>query len=392
VQAHRGDYVTTSSVGLYLVAVVASYELGLLEQRAAEARIEKVIDSLERLETYRGYCFNFYETRSLRRSGDFVSFVDAAWLSAGLIVARQALPAVAERATRHLRQLDLGFFYDPATRLMSHGYHVDRGARAPYHYGVFFTEARLGSLIALGKGEVPWDHWARLERDFAGCEVALLPESTARGHQGETPTGAFGCRTWEHFHFVPSWGGSMFEALMPALVFDEARHMAMTLGANARIHAAVQKAYATELLAYPVWGLSPSARPGGEGYGYGEFGVTVLGVQGYPAGVVSPHASALALTAIPEEATANLRVLADRYDIYGEFGLYDAVEPTSGRVVHAYLALDQAMILVAIANHLRGGRIQRLFEQDPIVEAAIATLHARSALVTRRTEGPPARR
>jgi hypothetical protein len=50
------------------------------------------------------------------------------------------------------------------------------------------------------------------------------------------------------------------------------------------------------------------------------------------------------------------------------------------------------MILVAIANHLRGGRIQRLFEQDPIVEAAIATLHARSALVTRRTEGPPARR
>lgn len=388
VEAHRGDYVTTSSIGLYLVAVVAAYELGFLDERGAEARIDRVVDSLERLETYRGYCFNFYETHSLRRSGDFVSFVDAAWLSAGLIVARQALPAIAERATRHLRQLDLGFFYDPATRLMSHGYHVDRAARAPYHYGVFFTEARLGSLIALGKGEVPWEHWAQLERDFAGCEVASLPESTARGHQGETPAGAFGCRTWERYHFVPSWGGSMFEALMPALLFDEARHMPMTLGANARIHAAVQRAYATAVLAYPVWGLSPSAKPADEDYGYGEFGVTVLGVEGYPAGVVSPHASALALAVIPEEAVANLRALADRYDIYGEFGFYDGVEPTSGRVVHAYLALDQAMIVVAIANYLRAGRLQRLFEQDPIVEGAIATLHARSELVARRPEPP----
>ena len=184
----------------------------------------------------------------------------------------------------------------------------------------------------------------------------------------------------------------MFEALMPALLFDEARHMPTTLGANARIHAAIQRAYATAVLDYPVWGLSPSARPTSEGYAYGEFGVTVLGVEGYPAGVVSPHASALALAVIPKEAVTNLHALADRYDIYGEFGLYDAVEPTSGRVVHAYLALDQAMILVAIANHLRGGSIQRLFEQDPIVAAAITTLHARSALVARRAEEPPARR
>jgi hypothetical protein len=386
VQAHPGDYVTTSSIGLYLVAVVAAHELGFLQKRDVEARIGRVIDALERLETHGGYCFNFYETRSLRRVGDFVSFVDSAWLSAGLIVARQALPTVAERATRHLRQLDLGFFYDPTVRLMSHGYYADRAARASYHYGVFFTEARLGSLIALGKGEVPWEHWAQLERDFSGCEVASLPLSFGGRHRGATPAGAFGCRTWERFHFVPSWGGSMFEALMPALLFDEARHMPTTLGANARVHATIQRAYATEVLGYPVWGLSPSARPSGENYDYGEFGVAVLGVQGYPAGVVSPHASALALAIIPEEAVANLRALADRYDIYGQFGFYDGVDPASGRVVHAYLALDQAMILVAVANHLTAGKLQRLFEHDPIIEAALAMLRARSELVARRAE------
>ncbi len=95
---------------------------------------------------------------------------------------------------------------------------------------------------------------------------------------------------------------------------------------------------------------------------------------------MSPHASALALAVIPEEAIANLRALADRYDVYGDFGFYDAVDPVSGRVVHAYLALDQAMLLVAVANHLTAGKLQHLFERDPIIVTALAILHARSLL------------
>lgn len=375
VQAHPGDYVTTSSIGLYLVAIVAAYELGLIDLGEAATRAESVLDAIEGLETYEGYCFNFYETRSLRRASNFVSFVDSAWLSAGLIVARQALPSVAERSTRHLRQLDLGFFYDPTTQLMSHGYHADRNSRSPYHYGVFFTEARLGSLIALGKGEAPWQHWRRLQRDFAGCEVVSDSNAAEPSPEHERSRRPSSCRSWAHFQFVPSWGGSMFEALMPLLVFDESRHLARTLGANARTHALVQRAYAMKALGSPVWGFSPSAKPS-DGYGYGEFGVPVLGLRGYPTGVVSPHATALALSVLPEDAAAGLQALAERYEIYGEFGFFDAVEPRSGRVVHAYLALDQAMLLAAVANHLEGGVLRRLFERDPIVESALASLRA----------------
>lgn len=373
VQAHPGDYVTTSSIGLYLVAIVSAYELGLVDIGEAATRAESVLDALERLDTYEGYCFNFYETRSLRRASDFVSFVDSAWLSAGLIITRQALPSLAERSTRHLEQLDLGFFYDPATQLMSHGYFADRRERSPYHYGVFFTEARLGSLIALGKKEAPWQHWRRLRRDFAGCEVTSTQEAADRSDTHEQPPSA--CRSWAHFQFVPSWGGSMFEALMPLLLLDEPRHLPRTLGANARIHALIQQAYATEILGYPVWGFSPSAKPS-DGYGYGEFGVPALGLRGYPTGVVTPHATALALSVLPKEAAAGLRALAERYDVYGEFGFFDAVDPRSGRVVHAYLALDQAMLLAALTNHLESGILQRLFERDPIIESALAVLRA----------------
>src|SRR5205807_9175939 len=105
--------------------------------------------------------------------------------------------------------------------------------------------------------------------------------------------------------YVPSWGGSMFEALMPTLVLDEARHAPRSLGANDAAHVAVQRRYALEELGYPVWGLSPSSTPGNDGYG--EYGVRVLGSLGYGAGAVTPHAVALALGVAPAEAAAELR-------------------------------------------------------------------------------------
>ena len=38
---------------------------------------------------------------------------------------------------------------------MSHGYYINVPTRSEYHYGVLYTEARVGSLIAIGKGDVP---------------------------------------------------------------------------------------------------------------------------------------------------------------------------------------------------------------------------------------------
>jgi hypothetical protein len=100
----------------------------------------------------------------------------------------------------------------------------------------------------------------------------------------------------------------------------------------------------------------------------------VLGARGYPAGAVSPHAAALALAVLPEQATANLHELANRYELYGEYGFYDAVAPVSGKVAYNYLALDQAMLFIALANHLRAHCIQRYFAADPIVRAVLPLL------------------
>jgi Putative glucoamylase len=89
---------------------------------------------------------------------------------------------------------------------------------------------------------------------------------------------------------------------------------------------------------------------------------------------VTPHASALALAVDPPAATANLRALAARYPVYGDFGFYDAVDRKSGAVAPAYLTLDQAMIFLATANRLCDGCVQRRFAADPIAARAFPVM------------------
>ena len=113
--------------------------------------------------------------------------------------------------------------------------------------------------------------------------------------------------------------------------------------------------------------MSPSANPNG---GYGEYGISILGAKGYSEEVVTPHASGLAAMVRPNEAAQNMRQLAQLYAVYGPFGFYDAVNPTTGKVAYKYLALDQSMMFLGIANHLRPHLIQRYFAADPIIRGA----------------------
>jgi hypothetical protein len=92
--------------------------------------------------------------------------------------------------------------------------------------------------------------------------------------------------------------------------------------------------------------------------------------MGYKPGAVTPHASFLALEYAPKEAIANIRKLNDGWDCYGEYGFYDAVNPTNKNVAYKYLSLDQGMILMALDNYLNKGALQKHFMNDPIFKKA----------------------
>lgn len=126
--------------------------------------------------------------------------------------------------------------------------------------------------------------------------------------------------------------------------------------------------------------MSPCSVPEG---GYSEYGAKPFGVKGYKAGVVTPHASALALEYAPAEVVANLRKLIELYDIYGEYGFYDSVTVATGKVARKYLALDQGMILLAINNYLNPGALRERFHAEPDIRKADKLLTAEKFFETK---------
>jgi hypothetical protein len=109
------------------------------------------------------------------------------------------------------------------------------------------------------------------------------------------------------------------------------------------------------------WGFSPSDNPSG-------------GYSAYTNGVVTPHASFLALDYAPHAALDNLGRLRKDFAVYGEGGFYDAVNIDTGTVARAYLSLDQGMAMAGAVNALTGGRLQKLFA--PAIEVSVRPLIA----------------
>ena len=73
-----------------------------------------------------------------------------------------------------------------------------------------------------------------------------------------------------------------------------------------------------------------------------------------------------------------MQKLIELYDVYGEYGFYDSVDPLSGQVAYKLLALDQAMIFLALANHLGDGCVAERFAADPIAARVLPMLAAES--------------
>jgi hypothetical protein len=181
---------------------------------------------------------------------------------------------------------------------------------------------------------------------------------------------------------TPSWGGSMFEALMPSLFVPEERWAPHSWGVNHPLTVRAQIYHGMHEAGYGYWGFSPSNTPEG---GYAAYGVDAIGMDpngnpsdeagtlvdhgfagcpgrdpkpdpppsAYKGGVVTPHASFLALRYAPDAALSNLKRLAHDFpDMYGKWGFRDSVNVTTGAVSDAYLSLDQGMIMAAIGNAL----------------------------------------
>lgn len=365
------DYTSPTNIAMDFMGTIAAYDLGFISRDTAVQRTREVIETLKKLKKWKGFFYNFYNTTTLAVTRPFVSSVDCGWLAISLVVVRQAFPnEFGKEASAILDEMNFDVFLDPENNQLSIGYDEEKDQVVGYHYGLLATEARATSFYAIGKGDLPKSHWWFIYR---------TPPSVWKW-QTQPPKGLQvvqdgvdyiqGYYEYRGKKFVPSWGGSLFEFLMPTIVINERKLAPKGLGLNNRVAAELHRDYALKEKGYKLWGLSPAAVSNGRQWRYIEMGIKALGVKGYQdSGYVTPHVSFLALNSLPEDAIKNIRKFLN-YGSYGEYGFYDTISVEDGSVNPQYLALDQGMTLVAICNYLKNGSIQELFHRDKVAQNA----------------------
>ncbi len=296
-------------------------------------------------------------------SSESVARARAAFESAGADAQRltEELTDIAARARADVRGADFRLLFDRERRLFRIGYNVTLDQLDAHHYDLLASEARLASYLAIVHRQVPETHWATLGRPMT--RVAGAPA-------------------------LLSWGGTMFEYLMPPLLMRS--HEGTLLAQSCELAVKAQIDYGAQK-GVP-WGISESAYARldpNQTYQYRSFGVPGLGFQRRLGEelVIAPYASMLAVSVAPRAVAKNLAALSS-LGMVGMYGLYEALdfhaeaepreEPT---IVRSYMAHHQGMILVALNNFFHDGVMNDRFHADRSVETGERLLNERAPAV-----------
>ncbi|OYU25938.1 MAG: carbohydrate-binding protein, partial [Burkholderiales bacterium PBB2] len=256
-------------------------------------------------------------------------------------------------------QPDFAFLYHTKRHLLHIGYRPAEQQLDAGFYDLLASEARLTSLVAIAKGDVPVAHWSALGRMF--CVL--------QGQAG-----------------LRSWSGSMFEYLMPGLVMAEPAGSVLADACHMALRE--QMAFAADLQV--PWGISEAAYAAQDdtlAYQYAPQGVPRLALRRTPADelVVAPYACLLAAPLAPLATWRNLCALESlgarqRYGLIEALDYTPARQTTAGAMtpVASYMAHHQGMGLAALTNLLRDHTVQRWGMANPRLQAISSLLHERT--------------
>jgi cyclic beta-1,2-glucan synthetase len=335
-------------------AIDVPITLRLEDIPAASTRFRMDLDAKETKRRQRGGASLELDVSARRLEAAFRS----AELNSKALVAE--LVALAARADEEARGMDFRLLYDGDRKLFHIGYNATIDQRDAHHYDLLASEARLASYVAIVKGDVPESHWYALGRPMtrvAGAPVLL------------------------------SWGGTMFEYLMPGLLMRS--QDGTLLARTSALVVDAQIAYAKHN--HEPWGVSESAYAridADQTYQYRSFGVPGLGFKrGLEEDrVVTPYASILATSIRPRAVVDNV-IAFEGKGMLGMYGLFEALDLTPERVsehaprgqafavVRSYMAHHQGMILVALGNFLNGRTMVDRFHSDERIETGEVLLN-----------------
>ena len=356
-----------------------------------------------------GQFYNWYDHRDGAKlttwppTGDAVdpilSSVDNGWLATGLKIVRTAVPELSAQAGAIYDSMDFGFYYVPDKNRILFNY-----SPATRQRPVLLRHRRLRE---------PDRRLHRHRQGRAAAQGVLRPLAVLPRHlrltraRRPSPAGSparydgvsvyDGSYPYNDTRLTPSWGGSMFEALMPSLFVPEEtwgagswrQNHPLTVDAQIDHGMNVAQLRHVGLLAvqHPRGRLrrlrrrrrsawTPTACPSNEDSTLVDHGFA--GCPGrdpapdppqsaYTNGVVTPHAAFLALRYRPQATIADLTRLEAIPDMYGKWGFRDSVNTTTSHVSDGYLSLDQGMAMAALGNAL-GNDVMRTSFATPDVQ------------------------
>jgi len=222
---------STTNIGAYMWSAVAARRLGILKQPELVARLSKTLTTLEHMERYQdtGQYYNWYDHRTGAKLTDWppqhdpnfhpiLSSVDNGWLAVGLKIVANRVPQLRDRAQALYDAMRWDFYYRPDKNRVLFHFRPDDPSASPCCYDTVVSESRIVDYLGIGRGQLPQKEYFGRWRTF--------PDTCDYSFQEQKPVGVtrnyFGVDVYEGVYtyagreLVPSWGGSMFEALMPS--------------------------------------------------------------------------------------------------------------------------------------------------------------------------------
>ena len=176
---------------------------------------------------------------------------------------------IMERSEHYVNEMDFCFLYHLKRRVFHIGFNLVTGQLDQNYYDLLASEARIASILAIAKGDVPQSHWLHLGRPVTRVENTYV---------------------------LLSWSGTMFEYLMPSLFLHS---YPGTLLAESSQGAVLHQIAYGKAKGVP-WGISESGFyrfDTNQNYQYRAFGVPGLGFKRGLGDdlVITPYASLIAI-------------------------------------------------------------------------------------------------
>ena len=273
------SYTSPTDIAAYLWSTIAAEGLGFINHDEAGARLATMLTTVDRLERSHGFFYNWYDAKTGERLRNwpgggpvrgFLSTVDNAWLAVALMMVGNTRPELKSTADCLLAPMDFGFFYDAYNAsnpeahpgLLRGGFFPDGGGVfADYHYGTLNTEPRIASYIGIAREQLPKEHYFRMHR--------AAPEPRASLKEYEHVPVLEASQHYKGARLLPSWDGTMFEALMVPLFVPETAWAPTSWGVNHRLYAKAQIEYGLNDAKLGYWGISASTDTRGGYYAFG---------------------------------------------------------------------------------------------------------------------------